>query len=386
MLKISSAQWILHGARAEPHTLTVIRDFIRQQVAQGQGEASGNHKANTEYQGARAVVFLDELDKLTSRSGMADAWYRSATGEVISLADGDSRLEASGWTKADLATLKSVMVIGAGSFLDGLEPGGDQDKTTHLEAIASHCALPDEVRLRFNSKLVYIESPTEHDYRDAFSRVYDDLGLPLPSPGKLNDLVVAAQEAKAGLRTVEQHIGELLIAHPHLRRRPSPVPETAVAVPEKTEKSSLRVVPRAKYDRYTDELHLQMKELEAPLAHVQALFDLHEAQFVTVRGDTIHPATNQAISAMELHADFSSVLRGLQYVYCIDDQERTKASEELWVAGHRVLTALSNAIVLEADFLNEELHLALFTQVYTRLSRLLRAIHHFSSLRAEGGE
>jgi hypothetical protein len=383
LLKIPAPSWILHGARAEPHTLILVRDFLREHVTQ----KPSDQKANKGYQGAQAVILVDEIDKLTSRNGMSDAWYRSAVGELICLADMDSRLEANGWTKVDITALKNTLLVGVGAFLDGLEPGSDQDKSSHLEAISSHCALPDEVRLRFASRVLYIDSPNEQDYREAFSRLYDDLGLPLPSPAKLNELVVAAQEAKAGLRFVEEHVGDLLIAHPHLRRRREPpAPETAAAPTEKTKQSSLTVIPKARYVRYVNQLHKQMRELEAHLVHVQALFALHEAQFAKVRGDVTDPRTNKAITATDLQTDFSSVLQGLRYIYCTNDENRTKTNEDLWLAGHRVQSAIWSAIMLEPDFLNEEMQLALFTEVYARLSRLLRAINHIASVRAEGDD
>lgn len=380
LLKISAGSWILFGARHAPHTLNVIRDFVRKHAN------SDDQRGNLEHQGARAVILIDEIDKITSRRGMSDAWYRSVVSEAISFADGDSRLAACGWSNADIAGLRSVLVIGAGAFLDGLEQATDQDTNSHLAAIANHCAIPDEVRLRFNSRILYVEPPNAQDYRDAFRRLYQDLGLPLPSPGKLDNLIAAAEEAKAGMRFVEQHVSDLLIAYPHLRRGQLRGPKLTVSADEPEKKSNLEFVSRSRLNELIDQLYEQTQALEAPLVHVQALFRIHEGQFSKVRGDVIDPATKAAITASNLHTDFTSLLGGLRYYYAVEDKEFDQCNTDLWLAGHRVQAAVWGAIILEQQFLLEERYLALFTEVFARLSRLLKAVKHFSTVSEEGTE
>jgi hypothetical protein len=374
---IPAGSWSLFGARHDPQTLTVIRDFVRKHAN------SGDQNANAGNQGARAVILIDEIDKLASRRGMSDAWYRSVVSEVISFADGDSRLGACGWSKADIANLRSVLIIGAGAFLDGLEETLDQDKHSHLAAIANHCAIPDEVRLRFNSRILYIEPPSAQDYLAAFRRLYRDLGLPLPSSQKLDDLVASAQESRAGMRAVEQHVGDLLIAHPHLRRGHK---LTVSATVETGKKSTLQVVSSSRFKELVEQLVEQTQAIEAPLLHVQALFRIHEGQFTKTRGDLIDPATDEAITATKLHTDFTALLGGLRYYYAVDDKERDNRNTDLWVAGHQVLSAVWGAIILEQQFLLEKCYLALFTEVAARLSRLFEAVQHISTIRAEGNE
>jgi hypothetical protein len=375
ILKIPAGSWIIYGASKDPNTLVAIRDFLRSNASPGQGDSS------PALPGAKAVIFLDEIDKLASRRS-SDGWYRSVINEVISLADGDSRLLACGWSNADIASLRQTLIIAAGAFMDGTEHAADQDKDSHLKLIVDHCAIPDEVRLRWNSRLVYIEPPTARDYQDAFHRLYEDLGLPQPQREKLDTLIASAQEAKAGMRFVEEHLADLLIAHPHLRRSP----KLTVSVADHEKKPARTFIPRSRYDRLVQQLEQLMHDLEAPLAHSQVLFLIHATQFARVRGDVINPLTNVASTAANLDNDFTLLLDGMRYHLCADDKQRDKCSEDLWLAGHRVLLAVRGATVLEPVFLQDKCLLALFTEVYAQLSRVLQSVKYISSVRAEGTE
>ncbi len=380
ILKIPAGSWIIYGACKDPNTLVAVRDFIRSNVNLGQGGGS------PALPGAKAVVFLDEIDKLSSRRS-SDGWYRSVLNEVITLADGDSRLLACGWSNADIASLRHVLIIAAGAFLDGVEHAADQDKDAHLQAIVDHSPVPEEIRLRWNSRILYIEPPTARDYQEAFHRLYEDLGLPPLQREKLDTLIASAQEAKAGMRAVEEHLATLLTAHPHLRRAsqaPEPKLNTAAAEPEK--KPGKAVISRAKYERIADQLHQVLEELEPHIAHVQALFQLHAKQLAPVMVDVVNPLTNVASTSAQLQGDFTLLLDGMRYHLCADDRERDKYSQDLWLAGGRVVLAVRGAIIRETPFLQEHGLLALFTEVYARLSRVFQLIKYITSVKAEGSE
>jgi len=379
ILKIPAGSWIIFGASKDPNTLLAIRDFLRSHANPSQESGS------SVIPGARAILFIDEIDKLASRR-TSDGWYRSVTNEIISLADGDSRLAACGWTNDDITNLRRTLIIAAGAFLDGMDHA-DRDKDSHLAAIAENCGIPEEVRLRFNSRILYIQPPTTRDYQEAFHRLYEDLGLPLPKREKLNDLIESAQEAKAGMRFVEEHLADLLIANPHLRRV-SPVHERklTVSAAQAEKKPEKPVIPRSRYERVADHLFQLMGDLEAPLVHVQVLFKIHETQFARVRGDVTNPTTNEASTAGSLYIDFALLLEGMRYHLVVGDAERDKRTEYLWLAGHRVMLAVRGASMLEKDFLLEKGYLALFTEVYAHLSRVLQLVKYITSVRAEGTE
>lgn len=148
----------------------------------------------------------------------------------------------------------------------------------------------------------------------------------------------------------------------------------------------LEWVTRSRYERVADQLFQLMGDLEAPLAHVQVLFQLHASQFARVRGDIINPLTNVASTAANLDNDFTLLLDGMRYSLCADDKQRDKRSEDLWLGGHRVLLAVRGATVLEPAFLQEKCLLALFTEVYAHLSRVLQLVKYITSVRAEGTE
>jgi hypothetical protein len=171
-----------------------------------------------------------------------------------------------------------------------------------------------------------------------------------------------------------------------LVRIPPPfVKPIAPAIEKKTSSNSL-IVSGSRYDLLCDQLFKQMQELEASIVHVQALFRIHEAQFFRVRGDVINPATHEAVTAVNLDADFRLLVEGLRYYYCVEDQERTRYTANLWIAGHQSLAAVSGALTLEPTFLLEKGYLPLFSDVYARLGRLFRAIDHISRVKAEGVE
>ncbi len=163
-------------------------------------------------------------------------------------------------------------------------------------------------------------------------------------------------------------------------RIPAPGPKSAAPAPEQK-----TVISRSHYDKLSDRLFAQMAELEAPIVQAQAICRLHEAQLARMRIDVIDPQTREAITAHDMHADFSLLLEGLRYYY-FEDKERDKRTTNLWLAGHRVQAALATAIAYEPAFLQETASLALFSDVYAKLGRLFTAMSHISTFKAEEGE
>ena len=144
------------------------------------------------------------------------------------------------------------------------------------------------------------------------------------------------------------------------------------------------VVPRDRFQQSLDDLQEQLRVLEAPLAHVQALYKIHAVQFDRVRQDI--SATSPALSAPFLHNDFSALLEGLRYRYAANERERIQCNKDLWISGHRVHAALLAAIESEGPFLLERNHLELFTRVYALLSRMLKAMTFVGAIRCEDAD
>jgi len=384
LLRIPAGSWSLINSTHQPYTLNVIRDFVRNQVSQN----STNQKGEL-HQGAIAVVLLDEIDKITSRGGMAHSWYRNVVGEFISLADADSRLLTSGWTEADISDFQSVLLIAAGAFLDGVPSFADQDQDTHLKAIDVECSLPDEVRRRFNSRILYLEVPNAQDYRDAFERLYCGLNLPLPSNVKLEELVSSAEEAKKGMRFLEEHLAELLIAHPNLRRprvsfRPRkvvPAPESAHK-PEPLPSPKPKSVAKSRYETFSHRFRGLMHELEEPLVLVQALFRAYRGRFKKILIDD--PSETKWARASMLDSDILTLLEILRYEYAVDEKRKESLAKEFWPIGCRVLCEVWGAVNFEHQVLMKDGCLPVFAKLQTKLSRLLKAYeHHCSNFREE---
>ena len=99
LLAINCGSWIVFGAYTSPHTLTVLRRFVREN--------------------SRGCIMLDEVDKVcpSSGNGHLNGWGLSVFTEVISFLDADSKLSGCGWTSADIEKLRaSFFVCGAGAW------------------------------------------------------------------------------------------------------------------------------------------------------------------------------------------------------------------------------------------------------------------------------
>jgi hypothetical protein len=164
-------------------------------------------------------------------------------------------------------------------------------------------------------------------------------------------------------------------------RVPGPVSQPA---PEKPEITTPRTtVPRTEYFLLRDSLFAQLEALAPELAYLQAFFRLHAEQFHRVRRDLSDDRTCEPLSAVNLHREFSILQDALCFRFSSIDQ-RDERERNLWIAGHKVLAALTGAVELEAAFLSERGQLVRFTGGETRLFRALAAWKHFAALVPEG--
>jgi hypothetical protein len=180
------------------------------------------------------------------------------------------------------------------------------------------------------------------------------------------------------MRWIEQHLSDLLCLHPQ-RRRPSQL--AAAQKPEKPNKFTH--VPPVEYLRLLDQAYTMMEVLEPSLAHIQFLFRLHQERFAKVYGDVTDGTTGEPISPVKLYSEFTDLLDGFRHRYSLSQAERDEREKRIWIQGHDVLLAIWTASNLETAFLHEQQLLPLFSEVYARLSRLLVAWRHFTTLRPE---
>lgn len=188
---------------------------------------------------------------------------------------------------------------------------------------------------------------------------------------------------EAGYALTQHFLVQVLRIPPPRPNSVVPPPSPKSAAPAAEEKT---VISRSRYDHLSELMFKQLQELEAPIVQAQVLCRLHEAELTRMRGDVLDPQTDRAITAHDLHADFTLLLAGLRYYYETDDKVRHQRTTDLWLAGHRVHAAIASAITLEATFLQKDGCLALFADVYAKLGRLFAAMNHIGTFRAEEGE
>ncbi len=201
---INAASWIVYGASTSPHTLTIIRDFVR-------GHREG-------------ILFLDEVDKVVGgEEGHNRLWSLSVFGEILALLDGDIRLKTSGWTTADISRLQAgFLVIGAGAWQHvaqkrrktaclGFGPGSDP--AAYDAMVTKDFGIPEELAFRFNSRLILIDEPTPADFETGIRMIHHILTLPVDE-GRLPLLLEDACSARVGVRWLEQYLSDILLEHP----------------------------------------------------------------------------------------------------------------------------------------------------------------------------
>jgi hypothetical protein len=340
LLSINTGSWIVWGARTEPATLQVLRAFIRSHPQGG-------------------IVLLDELDKALPSGAEAwtHHWALSVGSEVMAFLDSDTRLLTSGWSRGDIERLSSrFLVVGAGAWQRQGRKAAE-DKTSHAAAIMADLGIPEEIAFRFNARFLEIAAPTPKDFRAAFLRVYADLGIQVTEP-ELSSLITAAIVSRTGMRAVEQHLTDLLSAHPHLRRQTSTKPPE----PEKA------TVCRAHVVAEKDNLYRLLKALEIPLTqikvHIGPILDLDEARMTAKKFDRF----------------CDDLLRGCLYRYALDAEDRQQREQALWRSGNKILGVLKGVLGDRSIFRGSEHLLPFFLNASVRLSRVLASLEYLSSM------
>jgi len=218
LLSISVGSWVVFGAKTEPHTLTTVREFLRQHPD--------------------AVIMMDELDKAAREEvALREPWYAGVFTEILMLLDGDSRLKIHGWTDTDIESLGQTMIVGGGAWqrvarrLQSRTIGfgtGSSNSETYSSLIFSDLGLPDEIMYRFHPDLIEIEPPDNQSFAEGIQIIYSALGVAI-SDDRRRDLAREATHSKIGFRWLETHLSNLLLEHPsaskNLSVKPAPKDE-----------------------------------------------------------------------------------------------------------------------------------------------------------------
>ena len=156
LLRLTYNEWIVSGARDLSHTLTRLREFVDKND--------------------RGVIHIDELDKF--KTVHRTDWSTAVFGELFHLLDRSLQqpTRAGAWTlelQAKLST--SFLIVGSGTWqaiwAEHTKPAlgfrtSASAPTQIIQREIERCgAIPDELRLRFNSELIVLPYASADDYR-----------------------------------------------------------------------------------------------------------------------------------------------------------------------------------------------------------------------------
>lgn len=204
-LSIACNSWIPHGAAAQPPTLQVVLQFIR------------NH--------SEGIIFLDEIDKaIPHAGGYSSSWTGGVFGEILAVLDGDERLQTSGWTTNDAIKLKEhFLCLGAGAFqfladqLRTVKPrlgfsSGENEPAAHYAKRLAQASefIPREVLSRFSLDWILLDYPSSGDYEIGMDRIRSELELSTLSIEETKKLTQEAIESRSGMRWLEVYLTRCL--------------------------------------------------------------------------------------------------------------------------------------------------------------------------------
>jgi hypothetical protein len=351
LLVVNAGSWIVVAAKAEPYTLHVIRRFVRQHD--------------------KGCIFLDEIDKSipSGEQALTSDWALSTTSEILALLD-NHRLLSSGWTQEDTSRLRNFMIIGAGAWQRKVKADGT---AAHAKRMVEDPGIPQEITLRFNSRLLVVETPNRKDFAKALERVHQDLGLCQPSDDEIKGLVDAALEARCGLRWVEQYVSDLLALHPQLRRKPEPV-----AAPKK----EVRVIAAWEKREEVANLYRLLESAEPSIAYLQARMALinERLKAASPEKDTLLDFGEKAAGFSKWDQNFADLLVGLHLRYNRSAQEQKEREDKIWMDGQKVWECCQMLMQKQSDLLAREQMLALVVNVSVRISRILSALSYIGTV------
>ena len=195
------ASWIPEGAKSEPPTLKLIRQFVQKN--------------------ARGIIFLDEVNKLRN-SMLNNPWSMTCFNEILALLDADLRL-CSIFEKKDIIALeKNFLCIGAGAWQDEFESsrrhptagfggtsGGDIDTEVFEASFRKQSSIPTELFARFSATPCFIYPPDEKEIREMILAVHKELEV--LSPRKLSKIVQMALDSPSPVRWMESYVLNLML-------------------------------------------------------------------------------------------------------------------------------------------------------------------------------
>lgn len=186
LLDLNPGNWIVSGAASHPHTLQLIRRFIR------------DH--------AKGLIYLDELDKF---NGTTD-WMRNVVQECMALLD--QRISSfEGWGDEDRVRLGHFFIVGSGTwqnlyYEDSQVLGFDlADEVDLAEKLVNQKQIPDEILFRF-PHVIEVKGLSAIEFKKRITQVREELNLPTLSKERLASLAHEAIQSRRQSRWLEQYV------------------------------------------------------------------------------------------------------------------------------------------------------------------------------------
>ncbi len=193
LITLTYGQWSIWNAKSEKYTLDQVGEFVRSQRC--------------------GVIFIDEIDKATSRISQEQAWTSSVSQEIYALLDADERLENAGFSSTDRSRLqRCFFIIAAGAWQEHwTESVKEGDGSDYLDRLMANSHLADELFFRFAEPILGIVPPAEEEIGEFIKRMHQDVTVPLPSKAELRRLQKAAVTSGRAMRFIENYAGRLAL-------------------------------------------------------------------------------------------------------------------------------------------------------------------------------
>jgi SpoVK/Ycf46/Vps4 family AAA+-type ATPase len=191
LLSLDASSWIVQGATSTPHTIDVIRKFVK-----------------TNYEG---ILFLDELDKFTAESD----WCRHLQAEVLSLLDGGARGYESFSAEEKRKLQEQFFICGCGTWQHLYQTAGKSlgfggTSTFSVEdEVVKQAGIPYELLARFNSNLLVLKPPTQNEFAEWIRDIHEELLLTLPP--SIERLAAEAVQSQLNTRWLEAYVSKLFL-------------------------------------------------------------------------------------------------------------------------------------------------------------------------------
>lgn len=359
LMVINAASWIVYGALTTPHTLTVIRRFVR------------SH--------ARSIIFVDEIDKLThGEAAFSHPWGLAVLAECLAILDSDKKLGVCGWKESDIEHLrKTCFIVGAGAWQLHAVEARREENLAYAERILDQAGIPEEVLFRFNARLIQILPPRENDFCTAIRRVRRELSLPILPAAQEGQLVKEALGSHRGMRWIEEYVADLLIANPNLCEESEEFDGEEAGKPAELKPQ----ISRTEYQQRLDGALKMMAGLERPALELVTKMRLAQQIDAQVPSDEKLPTSaanyQPLIEALENYAP------SLLYATCLTPAERYRRETELQIHGHEILQHLQKWLLDRPFTLRTHGLLETAISVQVMITRLLATWKFLASIEVE---